>query len=173
MKFIGLLCGMLLLVARGAFAQDVKTDFDKNQNFSQYRTYYWAKADAGGNDLWVDRLKSSVDAELQSKGWQKVDQGGDIALTGLITAQDKQQLNTFYDGMGPGWGWGGMGSSTTTVSTYRTGTLVLDMYDSKTKELKWRSTAQDDLSGDPNKNQGKLEKSVKKMFEKFPPTPKS
>jgi hypothetical protein len=35
-------CTMLFLVALGvAFAQEVKTDFDHQANFSQYKTYSW------------------------------------------------------------------------------------------------------------------------------------
>jgi Domain of unknown function (DUF4136) len=53
--------------------------------------------------------------------------------------------------------------------TYKVGTLVLDMYDSKTNKLMWRGTAVDTVSSKPEKNEKKLEKGIEKMFEKFPP----
>ena len=42
---------------------------------------------------------SSVDAQLSSKGWQRVEGNGDVALTAVGATQ------TFYDGLGPGWFW--------------------------------------------------------------------
>ena len=84
----------------------------------------------------------------------------------------KKDLNTFYSGTGwgyGGWGPGGMGTSTTTVNEYKEGTLVLDMYDSNSRQLLWRGTATDTLSDKPEKNEKKLNKAVEKMFDKFPP----
>jgi hypothetical protein len=44
----------------------------------------------------------------------------------------------------------------------------MDMYDAQ-KKLIWRGTAQNTLASDPQKNEGRLEKSVDKMFKDFPP----
>jgi hypothetical protein len=43
------------------------------------------------------------------------------------------------------------------------------MFDANTKHLIWRGTATDTLSGKPDKNTGKLDKAVEKMFSHFPP----
>jgi hypothetical protein len=107
---------------------------------------------------------SSVDAQLSSKGWQRVEGNGDVALTAVGATQ------TFYDGLGPGWFWRGFGDQATiTVVTHKVGTLVLDMYDTKTHKLIWRGTASDTLSKKPEKNEDKLDKCVEKMSHKFPP----
>ena len=92
------------------------------------------------------------------------------------TTAQRQTLYTYYNGFGPGWGrrgFGGFGTETTSASTYTEGTLVIDIFDGKTKELIWRGTATDTLSGKPEKNEKKLTKVVEKMFEEFPPGPKS
>ena len=81
-------------------------------------------------------------------------------------------MNTFYDGFGGGWYWrgfGGFGEATTTVDTYRVGTLVVDMFDASTKNLIWRGVSSDTLSSNPEKNTKKLDENVHKMFEHFPP----
>jgi len=83
-------------------------------------------------------------------------------------------LNTFYDGFGGGWGFrrfggGGFGESTTTTETYRVGTLVVDLFDTKTKELIWRGNASDTLSNNSDKNIKNMDKEVEKMFKQFPP----
>jgi Domain of unknown function (DUF4136) len=66
-------------------------------------------------------------------------------------------------------GWGGVGSATTTVSTYVTGTMVLDLYEAANKKLLWRGIATDTLSDNPQKNAKKIEEAAEKMFKKFPP----
>jgi hypothetical protein len=91
--------------------------------------------------------------------------------------QQKHDLNTFYSGMGGGWGWrgfGGMGmaTSTTTANTYTVGTLVVDIYDTKTKQLIWRGTASDEVKSKQEQREKQVSKASEKLFKKFPPEPK-
>jgi len=165
--------GSLFFVAvmGAAFAQQVKTDFDHQANFSQYKTYSWQDIKPA-NSLWDARIKSAVDAQLAAKGWNQVDNGGDVAIVAIATSHTERTLQTFYDGMGGGWRWrgfGGMGEATTTEQDYKEGTLVVDMYDGKTKQLIWRGSAEDTLSNSADKNEKNLNKGVAKMFKKFPP----
>src|ERR1700730_10636148 len=167
-------CTLFFLVTLGAaFAQHVETDFDHQANFSQYKTYSW-QAIKDPNPLWDARIKHAVDAQLAAKGWTPVDSGGDVAIVAIKTTKTERTLQTFYDGFGGGWGWrgfGGFGDSTTTVQDYKEGTLLLDMYDAKTKQLIWRGSAEGSVSDKAAKNEKNLEKGVAKMFKKFPPQP--
>jgi hypothetical protein len=167
-------CTVLFLAALGtAFAQQVKTDFDHQANFSQYKTYSWQEIKPA-NSLWDARIKNAVDAQLTAKGWTQVASGGDVAVVAIKTSQTQRSLQTFYDGFGGGWGWrrfggGGFGEATTTEQDYKEGTLVIDLYDAKTKQLIWRGSAEDMVSNKAEKNEKNLEKGVAKMFKKFPP----
>ena len=49
------------------------------------------------------------------------------------------------------------------------GSLVLDFYDARTKQLIWRGVSSEALSNNPEKNEKKLDKAVDKMLEHFPP----
>lgn len=150
-----------------ASAQDVKTDYDHHANFSQYHTYQWVKVKTS-DPLWERRIQESVDKDLQAKGWQRVDNDGDVALTAVGSAHNEKEYQTFYDGMG-GWRWGGFGETTTQVQNYPVGSLVLDMYDAHNKQLIWRGVASQSLSDKPEKNEQKLDKAVNKMLDHFPP----
>jgi Domain of unknown function (DUF4136) len=165
-------CTLLFLFALGtAFAQQVKTDFDHQANFSQYKSYSWQQVKST-DPLWDARIKNAVDAQLHAKGWTRVDSGGDVAIVAIATTQTQRTLQTFYDGFGGGWRWrgfGGMGEATTTEQDYKEGTLVVDMYDAKTQQLIWRGSAEDTLSNKADKNEKNLDKGVAKMFKKFPP----
>jgi Domain of unknown function (DUF4136) len=169
-KFI-VLIGLALFLANASFAQQVKTDYDRAANFSQYKTYSWKRVQTP-DPLWVDRIKAAVGASLAAKGWTQVESGGDISIIAIEINQDHQTLNTFYDGFGGGWRWrgfGGLGESTTTFDTYRVGTLVVDLFDAKTKNLVWRGVSSGMLSDKSGKNIENLNRGVQKMFQHFPP----
>ena len=167
------LVGMMFLLAGKASAQQVKTDYDREANFGQYKTSSWEQVKTK-DALDIDRIKSAVNAALAAKGWTQVDSGGDVSIVAMEITRNQQTLNTFYDGFGGGWGWrgfggGGFGEATTTTDTYKVGTLILDLFDTKTKKLLWRGTSSDTLSNNSNKNIKNLDKGVEKMFKKFPP----
>jgi hypothetical protein len=171
-KVVFLLIGMILFAGK-ASAQQVKTDYDHGANFAQYKTYSWEQVKTK-DPLDVDRIKSSVNAALAAKGWTQVASGGDISIVAMEITRNQQTLNTFYDGFGGGWGWrrfggGGFSEATTTTETYQVGTVVVDLFDAKTKQLIWRGTESDTLSNNSDKNIKNLDKGVDKMFKHFPP----
>jgi Domain of unknown function (DUF4136) len=165
--------GLMLLLACVSFAQHVKTDYDHTANFGQYKTYSWEKVQTK-DPLLVDRIKSAVNSALAGKGWTEVPSGGEVEVFAIETTQNQQTLDTFYNGFGGGrrWGgFGGMGDATTTVETYKVGTLVIDLFDAKTEKLIWRSSSSDTLSDNADKNTKSLDKGVNKMFQHFPSAP--
>jgi hypothetical protein len=167
------LIGLMFLFAGVASAQQVKTDYDRGTNFAQYKTYSWENVKTK-DPLDADRIKNAVNAALAAKGWTQVDTGGDVSIVAMEITSTQQTLNTFYNGMGGGWGWrrfggGGFGEATTTTDTYKVGTVVVDLFDSKTKQLVWRASESDTLSNNSDKNIKNLDKGVDKMFKHFPP----
>ncbi len=172
-RAVFVLMGMMLLFACKSSAQQVKTDYDRSTNFAQYKTYSWEQVKTK-DTLDVDRIKAAVNAALAAKGWTQVDSGGDVSVVAVEMTHDQQTLNTFYDGFGGGWGWrrfggGGFGNATTTTETYKVGTLVVDLFDTKTKQLIWRGSSSDTLSNNSDKNIKNLDKGAEKMFKHFPP----
>jgi Domain of unknown function (DUF4136) len=157
----------VLMLAAGGLAQEVKTDYDHHANFSQYHTYYWEKVQTT-DPLWRGRIQDAVDHALQAKGWQREDNGGDVAIMAVGSAHNQREYQTFYNGLG-GWRWGGFGETTTEAINYPVGSLVLDLYDAHNKNLIWRGVSSDSLSDKPEKNEKKLDKAVDKMFDHFPP----
>ena len=165
------LLAMSLLFGSALPAQQVRTDYDRSANFAQYKTYSWEQVKTR-NPLYVDRIKSAVDAALAAKGWNRVESGGDVSIVAIGITREEETLNTFYDGFGGGWRWrgfGGFGEATTTIDTYRVGTLIVDLFDTKTKKLLWRGSSSDTLSNNSDKNIKNLDKGIEKLFKNFPP----
>jgi hypothetical protein len=152
------------------FAADVSTDYDHHADFGRYHTYSWMDVRAG-NSIWQDRIRSAVDSQLAAKGWNKVDSGGDAAVSAFGRLTEQDTLETYYNGF-PGWGWRGWGTTTTEVIPQKVGNLTVDIFDANSKHLIWRGQASDAVSGKPEKNDKRMDESVDKMFKHFPPPPK-
>ena len=173
---------LFLLSATAAFATEVKTDYDRAADFGRYKTFCWQKVETQ-DPLWIERIKGAVSSALTAKGWSQVESGSgcDVTVVAMEMRRDHDTVNTFYDNFGGGWGgWGwrgfgagGFGEATTTTETYQTGTLVVDLFDGKTKNLVWRGCATDTLSDKSDKNIKKLNNAVHNLFEHFPPQAKN
>lgn len=160
---------VVCVLTAASLAQQVKTDYDRDANFSKYKTFSFEKIQTK-DPLLVDRIKSAVSASLTAKGLSQVDSGGDVSIVAVQMTNTQQTLDTFYNGFGGGWRFGGrFGDATTTTETYQVGTLVVDLFDSSTKELLWRGSVSDTLSNNSGNNIKKLDKGVEKMFKKYPP----
>jgi hypothetical protein len=169
--------GFALALATTAAARDVKVDWDKSVDFSKYKTFSTEIATKWGNPLGEKRVLEEVEKAVAGKGWKKADPASANALIVIHGAtEEKKNLNTFYSGgYYGGYRYGGMGmaTATTTVDEFTVGTMVVDIFDAKTKALIWRGIGVDELSDKAEKNQKKLANATKDMFKKFPPAPGS
>jgi len=181
-KLLALLV-MAVLVIGGAHAQDVRYNFDKDANFSGFKTYKWViLKDAVQLDNIMDKnIKSAIDAELAKKGLTRVDTDNADLYVGYQGSVGQDKQFTSYStgwGYGPGWGGGWYGPSSTMTtgqtSTIYTGQLVVDMYDSAHKDLVWRGIVSKTLDpkAKPEKQHKNLAKAMSKLFKNYPPAPK-
>jgi Domain of unknown function (DUF4136) len=88
-KTIALSIAMILLASVVSVAQQVKTDYDRNANFNQYKTYSWSSVKTK-DPLLVDRIKSAVNSTLSAKGLTQVDSGGDLSITAMEITRNHQ-----------------------------------------------------------------------------------
>ena len=189
--FASVLLALVLLmfgVVGVAVAQDVRYDFDKNKDFSKYKSYKWVpiKGADQPDELTGKKLTAAVDAELATKGLTKTDSDSADLYLGYQTAIGTEKQFVSYNtgwGYGPGWGggWygygGGMTSNTTygSTSTVYIGQLDLSVYDPVEKQLIWRGNASKTLDpkAKPEKKEKNIAKTVKKLLKNFPPTSKN
>ncbi|WP_020532602.1 DUF4136 domain-containing protein [Flexithrix dorotheae] len=174
-----------LLIANFSFGQ-VTSDYDKNVDFTKYKTYKfegWEKdSDKILNDFDKTRILEAFKNELSSRGLNKAenDEDADVGITLFLVVDDKTSTSaytTYNGGMGYGagrWGWGmGMGSSTTTYSEddYKEGTMVVDFYDIESKELVWQGVMQTVVQEKPEKREKTIPKKVAKLMKAYPVKP--
>ena len=194
MKKLAFLASVLLAVVLLMFgvvgvvvAQDVRYDFDKNQDFSKYKTYKWVpiKGADQPDELTGKKVTAAVDAELATKGLTKTDADTADLYIGFQTAIGTEKQFTSYNtgwGYGGGWGggwygYGGMATSTTysSTSTVYIGQLDLSIYDPAQKQMVWRGNVSKTLDpkAKPEKKEKNIAKAVNKLLKNFPPTPKN
>jgi hypothetical protein len=106
-----------------------------------------------------------------------------VGITLFITIKDKTSTTAYTNfnggfGYGRGFGYGygmggmGMGSASTTVSEndYQEGTIVIDFYDEKSKDLLFQGTLQSVVKkGD--KREKTIPKEIAKLMKKYPVKP--
>jgi hypothetical protein len=164
------------LVASCASGPLVQTDRDPAASFSAYRTFAWKQQPAISNPLLKQRVVAAVEAQLLGKGWRIVPEpDADVVLVGNVAARQEQSIDAFYDAAEwRGWGWRGYADATgglrrIELRNYQVGTLVLDMFDSRTKKAVWRATAEGTVpTSDAHREKDALS-AVAKMFRGFPP----
>jgi Domain of unknown function (DUF4136) len=164
---IGRLAALALVMSTAAaYAQKVNVDSDPAAPFATYKTYAWTAGTPAPVALSEQRLHVAVDARLAGEGLAMNTTAPDLIVSTHVTTKDKQELIANGFGYGP-WGFGG-GFGGASVETFVEGTLVVNLYDAKTKKMVWRGVATATASDKPTKNTEKMNKALDKMFEKYP-----
>ncbi len=179
MQIIKRLFWMALPFIAACSGVEVHTDYDAAADFSRYKTYYWAKKPATPrNPIMADRIVAEIDGQLYAKGWRKAPEGqADAALASHVTSQERERVDTVYNNTGPGgwygWSgygaWAGAGMATSTVTYYTVGTLIVDIFDAKSKKGIWHGTAEGTVTSDYPEMTKKVNEAIQKMFLAFPP----
>ncbi|TCM20860.1 uncharacterized protein DUF4136 [Novosphingobium sp. PhB165] len=162
------------LLTACASTPTVNFDSDPNANFASFRTYSWAyrKVPNGMNPLLTERIRASIDTELANRGFTQADPG-DFAVGFTIGSRDRVEV-TDFGSYGPyfrPWGgWSGWGGSRVDVRNVTDGTLVIDIYDTRTKAPVWHGTATQQVT-QSSVTQEKIDTAVRAVLAKFPPPP--
>jgi hypothetical protein len=157
-----------MVAASVATAQEVSVNWDKTYDFSKLKTFaVQVGSEAEAKDPFLEKhFVSTVTSTLASKGWAQADAAAADALVVLHGKSETRRRLEAYGTGGYRWG-GGMGSAQ--LEDYKVGTIVVDVFDAKTKTLLFRGAAGDEMSDKAEKNEKKIDKGVSKMFKEFPP----
>ncbi|GAB3094613.1 DUF4136 domain-containing protein [Pseudomaricurvus hydrocarbonicus] len=169
----------------------VDSDYKAGVDFTQFKTYRWHQSSTGaknynGNDILDGRIRAAVDAELQAKGFRRLETGDiDFTVNYDVTTQAKTDVRSYntYGGMAPGFSMGyGSGyyrygysmtySTAPEVRTvhYEEGTFVLDVINRDNK-LVWRGTAEGRLKKNLSVEEKRqsIKNVIAKVLANFPP----
>ena len=174
MKAIKLLPLLFLFVLGACSSVRVYSDFDKNVDFSQFKTYAFQKSGIDRvqvSELDKKRILRAIDAELSKKGMTKSDTP-DILVNILTKEREKLDVNQFNAGWGYGWGYGWnpyLWGGNTFVTSSTEGTLYIDLIDAKKKELVWEGQGVGYLTENRARKEEQINEFVSKIMAQFPP----
>jgi hypothetical protein len=153
---------VMFLVAVTAQGMSVKSDYQRNYDFSRLRTFAF-KTDRVDNDPLVtntieaNRIQSALNTQLEMNGFSQSLQSPDFIVAFYSRTRVKTQVQSTGFGFDPGFGWGygipyrgrwrwGYGPDIWTT-TYTQGCIMADFIDAKNNELVWRGMARDTVNG--------------------------
>ena len=168
---------LLCVLAAGAHAQKIKVEYNKDLDFSKFKTYAWGHHDAVSRPTLALAIAGAIEEELTERGLHKVDSNPDlfIQMYGAVDSDmNVSYSDPLYMGMGgiPPFGsafvmWGYMPGGTTAVTIHK-GQLVVDVIDAGQKKLAWRGMATEKLSDNKQKLIKQVNTAVEKMFQQYP-----
>lgn len=159
----------LLLAAGPASAQEVKLDYDKDTDFSSYKSFAWSPAQQPApNPANHIRITRAVEAGLTGKGLTKSTDGKpDAFLMYHGRVGDKVKVT----GRSEGGYWEPTNLRTVVdVGKVKEGTLVLEIYDARTRDVVWRGVATS-VGLRPDRTEEEIKAAVQKLLEDYPPKP--
>lgn len=170
MKFrfsIVIFAGLLLML--GCSSMSISTDYDREADFSGYRTFGWMPQpdqhqprNAVNNSLTEARIRKAVAQELQSRGYRMIENGkSDIRIACHVGVKDYVDVDKY------GYGFHGRRVHTE-VRHYKEGTFVLDFVDPLKQQLVWRGVANAALAR-PENSEEQITLAVQKILEQYPP----
>jgi hypothetical protein len=165
----------------GCATTQVKTDWDKQTNFAQYRTFTIQAgkviaapgtveaADSQPDTLVLSRIDAALKNDLVSKGLAPVVQNPDVIVTYTAGARTKEEVVSNWPlygwGYGRRWSYGPLYDDVW-VDRYPQATLVIDVIDASSKKVVFRAVAKAD---DKNiRNPRFIQAAVDKALAKYP-----
>ena len=179
---------LVLLFLSSCVSVRVASDYDRETNFTEYKTYAFYKTGidkAQISDLDKKRILRAIDAEMASRGFTK-SQNPDILVS--IFTKEREQVDIYnnnfgYGGFGFGrfggfgfggfgfnrFGYGGFGGNN--LSTRTEGSLFIDLIDAKNKELVWQGRGIGTLNNTDNidKKEQRIQEFVSQILRAYPP----
>ena len=164
---------VVLMMVSSCSSVRVASDYDKNVDFSTYKTFAFYKTGidkAEISDLDKRRILRAIESEMIAKGFTK-SENPDILVS--IFTKSREKVNVYNNGWGPygyGWGWSPYyWGNYNTVSTSTEGVLYIDLIDSNKKELVWQGVGTGYLTQNMEKKEERIKEFVSSIFEKYPP----
>jgi hypothetical protein len=172
-----LLAAVVVLVLSGC-ASNVITDYDSGAAFSSYSSWDFAPSKEGEQSfvsLDGSRIQSAIEREMGGENLQKVaTDEADLLVAWQIVAEERLERGGSGLGFGLGFGTGNFGwglSTAPPIEKIEEGKLVIELVDSETRQVVWRSASRRYLNErqTSESRQELIDEIVTDMFEEYPP----
>lgn len=172
------------LVGACASGPQIKSDFDRTVDFSQYRTFgFFSPLGIEGpnySTIYGSVFREAISREMEARGYNQSDRP-DLLINVSARLEDKTKVTTTTDPFPTYYGyrrgfydpWFGYAYGTTThVSQYTQGTVNVDVVDARAKKMVFEGVAIGRLKEDRTNAEVRqaINDGVARMFEGYPAT---
>lgn len=171
MKFIKGIILLLFIVSCSPIY--VNYDYDKQTNFTNYKTYnYYSDMQTGLSELDTKRLLDALDDKMEAKGY-KLSNTPDFFID--IKSNEFQAAQRETVGVGVGGGGrnvgGGISIGLPIGQNNINRQIIIDFVDESKKQLFWQAISESGFNprATPEKREARFTEIVEKVFTKYPP----
>lgn len=168
-----LLFVLVLVVITSCAPIRVNYDYDNTTDFNTYKTYnYYTPLNTGLSDLDSKRLLSTLDAQMQNRGFT-LSETPDFLVN--IQSSEYQEVQGNNVGVGVGGGGGNVGGGISigipVGQANMNRQIVFDFVDDTKTGLFWQAVSESsyDPKATPEKREAQLQAIVEKVLSKYPP----
>jgi hypothetical protein len=166
---------LLLALDSSALAQKVSVGYERQAEFSRYRTYTLKESkNPASSQLWCQRILNNIQIRLAVKGLLPARSGESVDLYVVYNAGLKNQtaIEGYDYNYGPSWRSAWIDDySRLNNALEKQDTLVIDLIDARKNRLIWRGVATDTLLSDRSDKTKKIDRATEKMFANYPSKP--
>jgi hypothetical protein len=178
---LSILLLFVLLSSGCATTMEALSDYDHSQDFSHYKTYAWMEDDpvmgarsasSGSSPLNSSRTVKAIQAELERKGYRKVEDraAADFVVTYTIGARDRLDVESYPVPYRGPWLWDWYAGRETSVRTYTEGVIAVDIFDAAKKSPVWHGWASKPITAEDVRHAAEeIPRAVRRILQRFPP----
>ena len=161
-------------IALSSCSETIRTVFDQQKDFSQYKTYCWMDGCefkfAGPGYIKDPDLHSKIEKaiveELKSKGLVKDDNNPDLIIGVTVAFQDETAIVYHRSEQNP---YFAPVEGEREEIKYLKGSLVIGMADKKDSKMVWESLASRYMELNPDLSEENIRKGIKRILRDYPP----
>lgn len=198
LRLLSLVLFSALMFASCSSSMTVSTDYDRNVDFSKYKTFGIYKLNAEAqtiSELNRNRIYAAIKTALTQRGLTESETPDLwVNIVAYVDSRESVSSTTTTSGMGMGMGMGGFGmggfhrpymwgggpmmmtgtsvaNTQYNVNTIKEGSIIVDLIDAKSNNLVWQSVGNREIDKNFGKNADeKITKYATQIFSTFPPS---
>ena len=159
----------------------VVVDPKDNTDFSKYETYSFLGWQNNSDEILEDTdrkaMRDAFTSEFERRGLKRVEFKGDIQISLYIVISEEGSVsgiathysnaNSIYTHYGYGYGYG-HSTSTMKQKSSEVGTMIMDVFDDKSKKQVWQAIATKTITQDLKKREKNIPTNIRAIMRDFP-----
>jgi hypothetical protein len=154
---------VLALSGATAGAAEIKVNYDRQVDFTRYKTWRWRKGTPAANPVADKQLRDAIESRLAARGLSRVESRGDLEVVYHAADENKIGVEKL------GYKQPDFEAQATRIRYLSVGTLVLDMIDASSGKVVWRGEVQDATTPAPRAIERMIDEGIAQLLQDFPP----